>query len=64
MYFLMGIMLIVGGIIMLVGPEVVYEFTQSWKSYGGSEPSTLYIIGTRIVGGFLVILGVLGMIFL
>lgn len=51
MYFLLGILLVIIGLVMLIRPDLVFLIAESWKGHTNNEPSTLYCISTRIGGG-------------
>ena len=59
--FLSIFILIMGGV-MLLFPELVYELTESWKSYSAGEPSDFYIISTRVGGVCCLLAGIAGII--
>ena len=62
MYILIGIVFIIIGLLMIFFPSIFYTLTQSWKSSVESEPSTLYITGTRLGGICFSIVGILAII--
>lgn len=64
MYIFLGIVMAILGLVMLIKPQLVYMFTESWKSNTPGEPSDLYLLNTRIGGGFLTVVGVIGVIVL
>lgn len=58
MFILCGIILFIVGCIMLRFPDVIYEITESWKSYSSGEPSDLYRFSTRIGGAVFILVGI------
>lgn len=60
LYFIAGLALIAAGIAMLIKPRLVFELTESWKHDGGTEPSELWILSTRIGGVMCVLAGIGG----
>lgn len=50
------------GIIILLFPRQVYEFTESWKHSFDSEPSKLFIFHIRFGGFVCVLVGLAGLI--
>lgn len=57
MYLILSIILIAFGIFMLIRPRTFFELTESWKSDTSSEPSKLYIFGTRFGGVMCILAG-------
>lgn len=48
---------------MLINPELFYAITQGWKNSSvNTDPSDLYVISTRIGGGFFVVAGIAAVI--
>ena len=43
-------------------PELIYEITESWKSYSMGEPSDLYKLSTRVGGAAFVLIGIAALI--
>ena len=43
---------------MLRFPELIYEVTESWKSYSSGEPSDLYRLSTRVGGVAFIVVGI------
>ncbi len=64
MDIVLAIAIAVVGAAMLINPEGVYRFTESWKSNTPGEPSDLYIRRTRTGGGLLLAAGAAGAIVL
>lgn len=62
MYLLLGVIFLVCGGIMLIKPRVFYEITESWKNNAEGEPSGLYLLSTRVGGGFFLAVGIAGII--
>lgn len=62
MYILLAIAISIAGAVMLVKPEIIYKVTENWKSNTTGEPSDLYILSTRIGGGFFMLVGIAGAI--
>ncbi|NBJ88754.1 DUF6199 family natural product biosynthesis protein [Acutalibacter sp. 1XD8-36] len=62
MYILLAIAISIAGAVMLIKPEIIYKVTESWKSNTTGEPSDLYILSTRIGGGFFMLVGIAGAI--
>ncbi|MDD3428436.1 MAG: hypothetical protein PHG02_00335 [Oscillospiraceae bacterium] len=50
------------GVFMVITPQTVYAFTQSWKNSTAAEPSDLYLLSTRIGGGFCCLAGAAGIV--
>ena len=57
-----AIMLMLAGLFLAAFPRAAYETLQSWKHGGGTEPSGLYLIITRVQGVLLVIVGIILMV--
>ena len=57
-----SILILIAGVLMLFFPNMVYNITESCKSYASSEPSELYLIHTRIGGILCAIVGIAGII--
>lgn len=62
MYFLFGVLMLLAGVVMLWKPEIIFLIAESWKHYGETEPSDLFCISTRIGGGIMTLVGVLGIV--
>ena len=62
MYILLSILLILGGLLMLFFPDLVYDLSESWKSNRSAEPSRLYLISTRFGGVMFILVGIGGLI--
>ena len=62
MFLIAGIVFIICGIIMLLKPQWVYMLTELWKSSVTGEPSRLYLLSTRIGGGFVTAVGILAIV--
>lgn len=62
MQFIFGILIVIIGVILLASPKTVYTITEKWKTAEPSEPSKAYIIGTRLGGILMIIIGVVGVI--
>ena len=58
MFFLGLVLIVLGGFCVLM-PDVIYQFSESWKSSSEGEPSTAYLISCRIAGVIAVIVGVM-----
>ncbi len=58
MYFLIGIVFFLIGLLMTSSPQIFYDLTESWKSYTPGEPTSLFCISTRIGGAALIIVGI------
>ena len=58
----LGIFIIAVGLFMLLKPDDFYEFTESWKTNIDAEPSDSYLKYTRIIGGVLLAVGVVGLV--
>ena len=58
MYILCGIIFLIIGFVMLRFPELIYEITESWKSYSSGEPSDLYRLSTRVGGIAFIVVGI------
>ena len=57
-----SILVLAAGLVMLISPGTIYELTESWKSYSSGEPSTLYLISTRIGGALSALVGIAGIV--
>jgi hypothetical protein len=44
------ILLILGGLLMVFKPALMWSITESWKSNDATEPSDLYVWSTRFGG--------------
>lgn len=53
-----AVLLIIAGIVLAAVPNMVYDFTQSWKNNGVSSPSDFYRNFTRVQGIVFVIAGI------
>ena len=62
MYIVLSIIFVIIGVIMIIKPEVVFDVTESWKSYSSSEPSKLYLFSTRFGGAMFLLVGIGGLI--
>ena len=62
MYILLSILLILGGLLMLFFPDLVYDLSESWKSNRSAEPSDFYRLSTRFGGVMFILVGIGGMI--
>lgn len=60
MYILLAVIIAVVGVIMIVKPKLIYEITESWKNYSGSEPSEAYLLWTRLSGIVCLLVGIVG----
>ena len=61
-YLVCGILFILCGAALLLKPKLLFDLTESWKSYRSNEPSKLYLFSTRFGGAFLSVIGVASMI--
>ena len=61
MYILLSILLILGGLLMLFFPDLVYDLSESWKSNRSAEPSDFYRFSTRFGGVMFILVGIGGM---
>ena len=52
-----GIILFLGGLLMFFKPDIVWLIQHSWDTKGG-EPTDSYLIYTKIVGVFFIIIGI------
>ena len=50
MYIALSIIIAIIGITMILKPGLIYDITESWKTYTDSEPSELYLFNTRLGG--------------
>ena len=55
---LLDLFLLLIGLVRLCKPDWVWELTEQWKSRDAGEPSSLYIISTRIGGGVCILTAV------
>lgn len=62
MYFIGGVLAVLIGIFMLWKPDIIFLITESWKHNGEAEPSDVFCISTRIGGGIMICVGVLGIV--
>ena len=46
------------GLFFIIRPDLVYKMSMFLKSYSESDPSKLYIYGTRFGGGVLIAVGI------
>ncbi|WP_019007864.1 DUF6199 family natural product biosynthesis protein [Cohnella laeviribosi] len=56
-YILGSLCLIIFGIFIIRKPIIVWKIRDAWETQDGTEPSDLYIIVVRIVGGLFVFVG-------
>lgn len=61
MYFFIGIVFILCGIMLVVKPRLFFDITESWKHASSSEPTELYIFSTRFGGIIISIIGIVCM---
>ena len=64
MYILIGIVFIIVGLIMLISPKTFYDIIEGWKSVSCGEPTSLFIISTRVGGTIFFVLGIASIILL
>ena len=64
MYIALSIIIAVLGFTMILKPELIYDITESWKSYTDSEPSELYLFNTRLRGVVFLLIGIAGTVIL
>ncbi|MBR1743600.1 MAG: hypothetical protein IJ733_17375 [Lachnospiraceae bacterium] len=57
-----GIILLIIGILMIFDPGFYYEVTEGWKSSSMGEPSTFFVVSTRIGGVIFSVVGLAGII--
>lgn len=57
-----GLIFILLGLVHIKKPEIIHEFTESWKNNGTIEPSEAYSTIVKIKGIVLVIIGILSFI--
>lgn len=57
-----GIIFIAIGIFLFLKPDLVWELTESWKSYYADAPSDTYLKITKISGIFYALFGVVTII--
>lgn len=62
MYIFLSIIIVVIGIIMFFKPKLVFDITESWKSYTSSTPSNLYLFSTRLGGILCLLVGIAGIL--
>jgi hypothetical protein len=60
--FVIGIIFIFFGFYMVALPAVLWDLTESWKSKDTREPSSYYIWSSRIIGIFLMLIGIVGIV--
>ena len=53
-----GILVLAVGIFAFAKPDLIWEFTERWKSERADEPSDLYVLSTRIGGILLALAGI------
>lgn len=56
---LIGIGICMIGIFISSRPDLVWKFTEKWKSYRADEPSDFYLKSTRLGGALFVLCGIL-----
>lgn len=54
-----GIIFISLGLVHIKKPEIIHEFTESWKNNDTTEPSDAYSTIVKIKGIVLVVIGIL-----
>ena len=64
MYIALSIIIAIIGITMILKPGLIYDITESWKTYPDSEPSELYLFNTRLGGVVFLLIGIAGIIIL
>lgn len=64
MYIALSIIIAIIGITMILKPGLIYDITESWKTYTDSEPSELYLFNTRLGGVVFLLIGIAGIIIL
>ncbi len=58
-----GIVCIVLGAFIFLKPDLLWSFTEKWKSYHADTPSALYLKSTKLGGVLFILLGVAMSIF-
>ncbi len=56
---LAGIGICMMGIFIVLKPDLVWKFTEKWKSYRADEPSDFYLKSTKLGGVLFLLCGVL-----
>lgn len=55
--WILGVVLIAGGLFLAINPRLFWRLAERWKSYYADEPSDLYINWSRIGGPACAVLG-------
>ena len=55
---LAGVVFVALGIFLFVRPDLLWNWTEQWKSYRADEPSDLYVKSTKFGGVAFALLGV------
>ena len=53
----LSIFLVIAGLLMLVQPKLIWSLTESWKSQGAEEPTSLYTASIRLGGVLCTLIG-------
>ena len=61
-FLVYGIVFLLCGAALLLKPKLLFDLTESWKSYRSDEPSQLYLFSTRFGGVILSVIGVASLI--
>lgn len=59
---IMTVIMMSAGGFMFLKPETIWKITESWRHYGNTEPSDLYILSVKLGGGFLLVFGIIGLV--
>lgn len=55
---LAGVVFVALGVFLFVRPDLLWNWTEQWKSYRADEPSDLYVKSTKFGGVAFALLGV------
>ena len=55
---LAGVVFVALGVFLFVRPDLLWNWTERWKSYRADEPSDLYVKSTKFGGVAFALLGV------
>ncbi len=61
-YRVLSLCLIIFGILIMRNPIIVWKIRDAWATQDGTEPSDLYMLIARIVGGVFIFVGLVGLI--
>lgn len=57
-----GLLLMGLGALYFLRPDLVWKYTERWKSYSADEPSDFYKLNTKIGGAVFFLVGLAGLL--